>query len=202
MKDESSVTLKNIDELKNHLGWWMGLGIILLVLGTLAVLVPLVATFAVETLIGILFLIGGIMLIVNGITWRKKHTFVTEILMGVIYGAVGLLLLVYPLQGVLTLGLLLTAFFFASGIVKIVHAFRVRPASNWGWVLFSGILSVLLGIMMFAVLPLTAFWAPGLIVGIDLIFTGWSLMMVSWAVRRRVAKGEEFCFWGQCHAII
>jgi uncharacterized membrane protein HdeD (DUF308 family) len=68
-------------------------------------------------------------------------------------------------------------------------------------VLFSGILSVLLGIMMFAVLPLTAFWAPGLIVGIDLIFTGWSLVMVSWAVRRHVAKGEQFCFWGKCHAV-
>jgi uncharacterized membrane protein HdeD (DUF308 family) len=201
MNNEANVPIQNIDELRNHLGWFIGLGLGLLILGTLAVIVPLVATFAVELLIGILFVIGGIMMIAHGIAWRKSDAFITDIIMGIIYGGVGLLLLAYPLQGVLTLGLLLTAFFFASGIVKIVHAFRMRPASNWGWVLFSGILSLLLGIMMFAVLPLTSLWAPGLIVGIDLIFTGWSVLMISWAVRNHITRGEQFCIWGECYAL-
>jgi len=200
MDTEASAPIKVPDKLREHLGWFIGLGLGLLILGILAVMVPLVATLTVALLIGILFLIGGIMMIVHAVIWRKKHTFVTDIIIGVIYGVVGLLLLAYPLRGAFTLTLLLTAFFFASGLFKIIHAFRVRPASNWGWVLFSGILSLVLGVLLFAGLPLTAFWAPGLMVGIELIFTGWSLLMVSWAARNHIARGEVFCIWGECYA--
>jgi len=201
MNTESNVAVHDAGELKNHLGWFIGLGCGLVILGTLAFIVPFAATLAVETLLGILFLIGGIMMIVHAFGLRKKHTFITDLLIGLAYGALGLWLLAFPLRGVFTLTLLLTAFFFASGIFKIIHAFRMRRASNWGWVLFSGILSLGLGILLFAGLPLTAVWAPGLIVAIDLIFTGWSLLMVSWAVRNHMTKGEEFCIWGDCYAV-
>jgi len=199
MDTESSSSIPVSGELTSHLGWFIGLGFALIILGILAVLVPLVATFAVTLLIGILFLVGGIMMIVRAI-WHREHTFVTDIIIGVIYGIAGLLLLAHPLRGALTLALLLTAFFFVAGIFKIIHAIRMRRASGWGWLLFSGILSLLLGVLLFLGMPLTAFWAPGLIVGIDLMFTGWSLLMVSWAVRSHMTKGETFCIWGRCYA--
>jgi uncharacterized membrane protein HdeD (DUF308 family) len=200
MNTESNEVMHDTSELKDHLAWFIGLGIGLVVLGIFAVTVPLIATFAVESLIGILFIIGGIMMIVHAFKWRKKHSFITDTIIGVIYVAAGLLFLAYPVHGVFTLTLLLTAFFFASGIFKIIHALRMRQESRWGWVLFSGILSLVLGILLLAGLPLTAFWAPGLIVGIDLIFTGSSLLMVSLAVRKHIFRGEVFCIWGECYA--
>ena len=200
MNGESNETTRDISELKDHVAWFIGLGIGLVILGIFAVTVPLIATFAVVSLIGILLLIGGIMMLIHAFKWRKKHSFVTDIIIGVIYVAAGVMFLAYPVRGVFTLMLLLTAFFFASGIFKIIHALRMRQASRWGWVLFSGILSLLLGILLLAGMPLTAFWAPGLIMGIDLIFTGSSLVMVSLAVRNHITKGEVFCIWGECYA--
>ena len=200
MDAESNEIIRDTSELKDHLSWFIGLGIGLVILGIFAVMVPLIATFAVVSLIGILFIIGGIMMIVHAFKWRKKHSFITDTILAVIYIAAGLLFLAYPVRGVVTLTLLLTAFFFVAGIFKIIHAFRMRRASRWGWMLFSGIVSAFLGILLLAGLPLTAFWAPGLIVGIDLIFTGYSLLMVSWAVRSHITKGEVFCIWGECYA--
>jgi len=200
MNDESNEVIHDISELKDHLAWFIGLGLGLVILGIFAVMVPLIATFAVISLIGILFTIGGVMMIVHAFKWRTKHSFVTDTIIGVIYIVAGLLFLAYPVNGVYTLSLLLTAFFFASGILKIIHAIRMRQASRWGWMLFSGILSILLGILLLAGLPLTGFWLPGLIVGIDLIFTGCSLLMVSWAVRNHITRGEVFCVWGECYA--
>jgi len=184
MNTESNEVMHDTSELKDHLAWFIGLGIGLVVLGIFAVTVPLIATFAVESLIGILFIIGGIMMIVHAFKWRKKHSFITDTIIGVIYVAAGLLFLAYPVHGVF----------------KIIHALRMRQESRWGWVLFSGILSLVLGILLLAGLPLTAFWAPGLIVGIDLIFTGSSLLMVSLAVRKHIFRGEVFCIWGECYA--
>jgi len=201
MNGEPNEVLRDASELKDHLTWFIGLGFALVILGIIAVMVPLIATFAVEWLIGILFIIGGIMMIVHAFKWRKKQSFVTDTIIGVIYVAAGVLFVVYPVHGVYTLTLLLTAFFFVSGLFKIIHAFRMRQASKWGWVLLSGILTLLLGILLLAGRPLTAFWAPGLIVGIDLIFTGCSLLMVSRAVRSHIARGEVFCIWGECYAI-
>ncbi|MFZ2447269.1 MAG: HdeD family acid-resistance protein [Syntrophobacteraceae bacterium] len=198
MNIESNIRYRDIHELRHNLGWFIGMGIGLMVLGLFAVALPLVATFAVEVVVGILFIIGGIMLISHAFRWRGANRFATELLIGLLYAAFGLLLLAYPLRGAITLTLVLTVFFLTGGMFKIIQAFRIRPAARWGWTLCSGILSLILGVLLGAGLPGTAFWAVGLMVGIDLLFTGWSMLMISWAIRSSIGRGEIFCIWGTC----
>ncbi len=201
MATESDVQYRNVNELRDNVGWYIGMGGGLMVLGILAILAPFVATFAIEFVIGILFVIGGIMLFYNAIRWRRSSSGrVTSIMISLVYLAVGALLLAYPLRGVITLTFLLALFFLATGIFKVVQSFEMRPANWWGWALASGILSLVLGVLLFLGMPWTALWAVGLIVGIDLLFTGWSMIMVSLAIRGSVERGEVICIWGTCYS--
>ena len=127
--------------------------------------------------------------------------FLMDFVLSLLYLLSGLLLLAYPLTGVFTLTLFLAAFFLAEGVFKLIHAFRMRPAARWGWIVFSGVISLILGFLVLAGLPLTAFWAIGLVVGIDLIFGGWSIIMLSMAVRSAARRGERFCIGGECYSM-
>jgi uncharacterized membrane protein HdeD (DUF308 family) len=201
MDSASNVDHRTLNELERNTGWFLALGIGLVILGTFAIFVPLVATFAIENLVGLLFVIGGIMHIVHAFRWRMSQRFFMDLAISVLYLVFGILLLAYPLTGVLTLTLFLAVFFLVEGVFKLFLAFRMRPASRWGWMVFSGVISLILGFFILAGLPLTAFWAVGLIVGIDLIFGGWSVIMLSMAVRSAVRNGERFCIGGECYSV-
>ena len=114
--------------------------------------------------------------------WRG---FLLELLSAVLYLGVGILLLVNPLEGALALTIVLAAFLVVEGIFKIIMAMRVRDHDGWGWLLASGILSVTLGVLIWAQWPASGLWVIGLLVGIQLLFTGWSLVMLALAARRR-----------------
>jgi uncharacterized membrane protein HdeD (DUF308 family) len=112
--------------------------------------------------------------------WRG---FLLELLSAVLYLGVGLMLLVDPLKGALALTLILAVFLLVEGIFKIITAFRVRDHRGWGWLLASGIVSVVLGVMIWAQWPASGLWVIGLLVGIQLLFTGWSLVMLALVAR-------------------
>jgi uncharacterized membrane protein HdeD (DUF308 family) len=107
------------------------------------------------------------------------------LLAGVLYGLVGLILLAFPLRGVLTLTLLLAILFMVAGSFKIALALYINPLPSWGWLLFSGVISAFLGILIWTGLPGTAKWAIGLLVGIELLFNGWSMTMFAFSIRDR-----------------
>jgi uncharacterized membrane protein HdeD (DUF308 family) len=160
-------------------------GILLIVLGTIAILVPWLFTLAIETLIGVLLIVGGL---VRGYSTFKEHStrsIAWGLLAALVAIVVGVLLLVYPLGGVLTLTAILIALFIIEGVTKIVASFQLNKQRGWGWLLFTGILDVALGFILWIGLPGTAIWAIGLLVGISLIFTGWTAVMFAGAMRRR-----------------
>jgi uncharacterized membrane protein HdeD (DUF308 family) len=101
-----------------------------------------------------------------------------------LYLAVGILLLVNPLEGALALTIVLAVFLIVEGIFKIITALRVRDHDGWGWLLASGIMSVILGLLIWAEWPASGLWVIGLLVGIQLRFTGWALVMLALAARR------------------
>lgn len=200
MAIESDIQYRSVSELRGNVGWYIGMGVGLMILGILAILLPLVATLAIEFVIGVLFLIGGIMLFYHAVRWRRSSNLATSIVISLVYAVVGVLLLAYPLHGLITLTFLLAFFFLATGVFKIIQSFQMRPASRWGWALASGILSVVLGIILVLGMPWTALWAMGVIVGIDLLFTGWSMIMISLAIRGTVERGGIICIWGTCYS--
>lgn len=164
--------------LKEHKGWFKTAGIILLVLGFFSVLLPLVATMVFETMFGVMFLIGGITLLLQSFQCRRWRGFLLQMFGGVLYTGVGVFLLLYPLAGVLTLTAVLAAFFLVQGAFRIVLALQIRDTKNWGWMWVSGLATVLLGVVIYGSLPTSATWAIGLLVGIDFIFAGSALVAV------------------------
>jgi uncharacterized membrane protein HdeD (DUF308 family) len=153
-------------------------GIILVVLGLLAVAVPIVAGLAVAILFGWLFLISGIVGLVTTIAMRRAPGFWWSLLSAVLGIAVGGWLLVQPALGLVSLTYLLIAFFIIEGIATIMFALEHKGAlsGRWGWMLVSGIVDLFLAAVILVGLPGTVAWALGLIVGINMVFGGASMI--------------------------
>jgi uncharacterized membrane protein HdeD (DUF308 family) len=169
-----------------HAHWKLVLaqGIVMMVLGFLAVAEPNVATIAVGIFVGWLFFIGGIFRALSLWQSRGMPGFAWSLLTALLAIVLGLILIFRPLAGVLTLTMVLIAFFILEGITAIVLAVQHREhLRSWGWVLFSGIVDLLLAFLIWDGWPSSADWAIGLLVGINMLFFGLSLVMTALAAR-------------------
>src|SRR5262249_562574 len=153
-------------------------GVVLLVLGATAVVLPAIATLAVTILLGWLFLVSGVIGLFTTYWMRHAPGFWWSLLSAVLAIVVGVMLLASPLTGAFSLTLVLVAFFLVEGAASIMFALdhRRELSGQWGWMLTSGIIDLALAIMIFAGLPSTAAWAVGLLVGISMIFGGVALI--------------------------
>jgi uncharacterized membrane protein HdeD (DUF308 family) len=156
-------------------------GLVLVVLGLLAIVLPPIATLAVEILFGWLFLISGIMGLITTFWMRQAPGFWWALLSAVLGIAAGIVLLAWPLSGVLSLTLVLILFFAIEGIASIMYALEHKRelSGRWFWMLASGIIDLILAAIILAGLPGTAAWAIGLLVGINMIFGGSALIAMA-----------------------
>jgi uncharacterized membrane protein HdeD (DUF308 family) len=161
-------------------------GIVLVVLGLLAVAVPQVATVAVTIFLGWLFLISGVVGIATSFMARSAPGFWWALLSGAVAVAAGVVLIASPIQGALSLTVVLIALFLLQGIATVMYAVEHRRelSGRWGFMLFSGLITLALAVMIFAGLPATAGWALGLLVGIDMVFGGAALIAIATAAKR------------------
>jgi len=159
-------------------GWCIFWGILLIVTGILALLMPEIAALAtVLTLAWLLTFAGGVE-IVHAFQTRHRNGFGWKLASGIVTLLLGLSVLVFPVAGVATLALWIGAFVFAGGIVRLVLAFRVKPAKGWGWVLFDGLLSIVVGGLIAWGWPATSIPFIGLLTGFWLLFAGiWRIML-------------------------
>ncbi|MEM1060570.1 MAG: HdeD family acid-resistance protein [Verrucomicrobiota bacterium] len=176
--------------IQEHKGWFKFAGIVLLVLGFFSVLLPLVATLVYETLFGVLFLIGGLAMVLQAFQCRGWRGFLLQMIVGVLNVGVGSLLLLFPVKGALVLTAVLAAFFLIQGAFRMILALQVRQTKGWGWMWVSGLATLLLGIVIYGALPVSAGWAIGLLVGIDFIFAGFALLAVGSAKDEPSEPGE------------
>jgi uncharacterized membrane protein HdeD (DUF308 family) len=171
-----------------HRHWALFLieGIVLLVLGVFAVLVPPIATLAITILFGWLFLISGVVGLITTFWMRSAPGFWWSLISAALGILVGMLLLARPLGGALSLTLLLVAFFIVEGAVSIMFALdhKRELSGQWGWMLVSGIIDLALAAMILAGLPSTAAWAVGLLVGINMIFGGTAMIAMALHARK------------------
>ena len=170
-----------------HWGLFLFEGIVLLILGTLAVLAPVLASVAAAVFFGWLLLISGIVGLITTFRARQAPGFWWSLLSALLGIIAGGLLLVWPVQGTLSLTAVLIAFLFIEGVVSIMYALEHRNAlsGRWGWMLASGVLDVALALFLFLGLPGTALWALGLLIGINMLFGGWSLIFMALHARPR-----------------
>lgn len=167
-----------IETMQRHWSWFLGLGIALLILGTLSIAAAFVATMLSVAFIGWLMAIAGMASIIHSFGTRRWSGFFLSLLTGVIYLVVGLMMAFRPLVGAVSLTLIFAVFFIVGGIFRIVTSLTYRMP-HFGWVLLNGMIAVLLGALIWLQWPVSALWVIGTFVGIEMIFAGWSFVMMS-----------------------
>ena len=164
------------------------LGIASIVLGIIALAAPAVAASAVIIVVGATLLIAGVGQVIQGLKgdgWRDK---IMPVVLGVITGVAGVGVLAHPILGLSVLSLMLAIYFVIEGIWKIIASFRFKPNPAWIWMLLGGILSLVLGYLIWNQWPLSGIVAVGVLVGVDLITTGLALFMLSSAVKQATSQ--------------
>lgn len=158
------------------------LGVILVFIGLLAIAAPLVAGTATVMFIGTCLLIGGVTMTFSA--FRDAGAGLVVALLGVVTALAGLTLLARPIVGLASIALLLAIYFAIQGAFEIVVALQLRPAAGWVVYLFGGVLSLLLAYLMFSEWPLSGAWAVGVLVGVRLLFSGMTMIMIGGAASR------------------
>lgn len=166
-------------------------GVALLILGLAALISPAWAGQTVFYLIGALLLITGIFQFLLGWNDRTKSGQVSRMTLGIITAVAGLAVLIHPLFGAGALAAVLAMFFLVDGIWKIVTSFSYRPASGWLAFLGSGLLSLVLAWMLWSQWPFSGNWAVGVLVGINLLSTGVSLIAIALTLKSALQAAEE-----------
>lgn len=172
------------EALKAKAGTLRTLGIVFIVLGSIAIIVPELATIFATTFIGAMVLMSGLTYLWLAFHMRGAWNIVADLLLGALSVFAGAYLLIWPLEGAAILTIVMAAWFIATGLLKAWHAFEMRGVHGWIWGVVSGLVSILLGVIIFSGLPGSATWALGLLLGIDLLFFGWALVALHGAVKR------------------
>jgi uncharacterized membrane protein HdeD (DUF308 family) len=176
---------------KKNAGWLIALGVVSIVVGFMAIGSPLVAGTSVAAVVGFLMLVAGLSQLVGSFRAGSFGSGALGFLGGLLTSLAGLLMFLRPLFGLGALAILLGIYFFVDGFSEIALAFRVRPEKGWGWMLFSGVLALLLGILIFRQWPLSGALAMGMLVGIHLLFRGFSLVAIGMAARGGLSDAQE-----------
>jgi uncharacterized membrane protein HdeD (DUF308 family) len=160
--------------------------VLLVILGMIAIAAPFYATLSIELIIAWVLLFGGIAQLYKSIQTFKNPGGAISLVSALIYIVTGILMLVYPMTGIMSLTLLVGIFFALEGLTKIVFSFKLKPAENWGWLLFSGIIALLMAAIILSGWPATSLWVIGLLVGINLLFFGFSLFAIAFNAPKQV----------------
>ena len=172
-----------LSSLRTKWAWFVALGAALLILGLIAFGNQLAATIASVMIVGVLMLVGGVAQIIHAFPFRSWGSFLYWLLSGLLYAVAGLIALYNPVLGAVALTLVLALMLLASGILRVVVGTRLRPERGWGWVVASGVMTVLVGIIVAVGWPVNAVWVLGLFLAIDLFFQGLALLVFGFDLR-------------------
>jgi uncharacterized membrane protein HdeD (DUF308 family) len=171
-----------IRQIGNRWGLFLVLGIILILVGTLAIMYSLFFTLALTFTLGILLAVGGLVQIVTSCWAGQWRGFFVQLILGILYLVAGALMIRHPVAAAAGITLVLAMSYMAGGIMRIAFAISHRTVGT-GWVLINGIITVILGSMIWWQWPWDSLLVVGLFVGIDMIFLGWSWVMLALAVK-------------------
>ena len=169
------------------LGWSIALSILMILAGIVAIVIPPVAGIAITILVGWLLVFSGGAHLIFGWQTRDTGGLLWELLVGILYLVVGIYLLINPLMGVVSLTLALAIYLFMEAVLEFILAVRSRPMRGSGWLFLDAIITLILAIMIWRTWPSSTAWAIGILVGVSMLFSGISRLMLSLAARRAVS---------------
>ena len=186
----ATVLLFDLGDLRRKWGWFLALGIIMIVFGMIALAIMPAATIGTVLILGWLMIFSGIVEAIHGFQVRSWGGFFLHLLGGIVGVLIGLLVVTHPVAGALAWTLLFASFFTVIGLFRLIAATRLK-FPNWGWAAFDGAVTLLLGILLWADWPWSGFWFLGLSIGISLLLRGWSHVMIALALRSLPAAPSE-----------
>ena len=181
---------QDMENARKH--WWMFLvlGIVLMIGGVVAIAYPFASSIGVVMVLGVILIVSGIFTIVGAFWAGEWSALLLQLLVGILYVMAGLAIRDAPAQSTAVLTLFIAAFFIVVGLFRIIVALAER-FPQWGWALANGIVTLLAGIIIYDTLPVSAFGVIGLLVGLELLFNGWTWVMLSLAIRAAPDADEE-----------
>ena len=157
---------------KESVGWSIGLSVLMILAGVLAIVIPPAAGIAVLVVVAWLLMLSGAVHLVFAWQTRTAGGMIWELLLGILYIFVGVYALLHPVAGLASLTLVLALYLFAEGVLELIMGFRLRPMPGSGWLLFDGIVTLVLGILIWRSWPSSTEWVIGTLVGISMLFSG------------------------------
>lgn len=173
---------------KKSVGWSIGLSVLMIVAGILAIASPLAAGIAVNLLVAWLLVFSGCAHLVFAWYRRIGGGFLWELLLGLVYICIGMYLLMHPLAGLMSLTIALAIYLFLEAILEFILGFTLRPLPGSGWLLFDGVVTLVLAVMIWRTWPINTPWIIGTLVGISMLFSGTTRLMLSLAARSATSK--------------
>ena len=170
--------------LKKASGWSIALGVLMIIAGIIAMFSPWEAGLVITIVVGWSAIFNGVAQIIFGLRTHGGWHVLLEVLLGIIYIIAGVYLLMHPIGGLLALTLILASFLLIYGVFALVLAFQIKPRGGWGWVLFDGIITILLGILIWAHWPFNSDWVVGTLFGISIFMSGVTRLMMSLALQK------------------
>ncbi len=167
--------------------WSIALSVLMIVAGVLAICVPVVAGVAVTALVAWLLILSGLLHLAFAFRDGRAGAILWEILLGIVYGGIGFYMLARPVAGLASLTLAVAVYLLIEGALEFVMSFQLRPAPGSGWLLVDGIITLLLAVMIWSTWPSSAAWVVGTLIGISMLFSGITRLMLSLALRRVVS---------------
>jgi len=187
--EEGTMSISSLGTIaKESVGWSIGLSVLMLLAGVLAIVIPPVAGIAVLVVIAWLLLFSGATHLVFAWHTRTAGGMIWELLLGILYTFVGVYALLHPLAGLASLTLVLAAYLFVEGVLELILSFSLRPLPGSNWLLIDGIVTLILAILIWRSWPSSSEWVIGTLVGISMVFSGAARLSLSLAARRLVAK--------------
>ncbi len=181
----SSVSADSVaDKIAANWGWFLALGILLIIAGAAAIISPFYGSLAGARVFGWVLIFSGIITGMHAFSTQSWGGVILQALIAVVWIAGGAWLLTQPLAGAISLTIVLIAVLLAQGLISVVEAFQLRPTEGWGWMLWSGVASIILGVMLWMRFPSSALWAIGLMFGLGLIINGSSFIALAFSARK------------------
>ena len=178
-------------EAKKNAGLLIFLGVLTVIFGILAIAAPLMTGLAVTLFVGFLLIFMGIARIVHAVKSQQWGTGIWGTIIGLLAVGAGLVMVFRPGVGLASLTMILAVYFLVDGISEIIAAFKIKPDLGWGWELFNGLVALLLGIMIWRQWPVSGAWAIGVLVGIHILISGWTMIILGTGARRIAGAVED-----------
>lgn len=166
------------------INWSIALSILLIIAGLFALIVPEISGVAITLIFGWLMIVSGFTHFIFAFKTHTTGGLIWELLIGAVYLFTGVYLVLHPLDALLALTLILACYLFFEAIVEFIQYFQLRPRHGAGWLIVDGIVTLVLAIMIWRSWPASSIWVVGTLVGISMIFSGFSRLMLSLAAKR------------------